>query len=628
MLGKNDIQKNFKKGIKKIEKKENKDRVVSNTFFDNNFYGQNGSSFGNKIKKFFRFLLSYGFIITIAIFAVYCIFVSITTSTAKIYSSFESENYENTIKYSDKILGRNPAHYDALTYKGVSYRLLDDYQNSLKTFQIANEYYPDDIYILNELAYCNYGLGYYYKALENYNQVIEIDPENIEALFWRGHTLLELYEYDTVIESTDTLFNLGHNNTEVYNLKGLAFLYQNKYTTAIENFDKAIKLDYEEYQTYEDVHLNKIYALFSQNDLQGCIEFCESIQEEFPDASEIPYYIADCYSLMGEHDEAIKYYKKAKKIAPQNTWLFSDIAKQYFYLQNYKDSKDYAQYAIDLDPENYIAQELLNTLKETNLPETERIVSFVKENYLYLDKVEDFDTKAENFMSKDKIENQDIYEFIESIRIEDDLFTFFIWGEYYDQYIDEIENDDIEYKILDENYHYLKFDSFTQGISGKFSHVIKNLSPTEDSCLVLDLRDNPGGLLNTAIHILDTLMPEYIGTYFIDRDGYINSFQTSYDYFPFKHIYILVNEESASASEVIALSLKTYLPNVTIVGRNTYGKGVGQNVFENKKNKYIIFVVNSFWNVKETNILGKGVQPDIIVDGTELEHFIESVMIN
>ena len=42
-------------------------------------------------------------------------------------------------------------------------------------------------------------------------------------------------------------------------------------------------------------------------------------------------------------------------------------------------------------------------------------------------------------MSKDKVEYQDIYEFIESIRIEDDLFTFFIWGEYYDEYIDEIE---------------------------------------------------------------------------------------------------------------------------------------------------------------------------------------------
>ena len=110
----------------------------------------------------------------------------------------------------------------------------------------------------------------------------------------------------------------------------------------------------------------------------------------------------------------------------------------------------------------------------------------------------------------------------------------------------------------------------------------------------MDLRDNPGGLLFTAINILDTLLPECISSYTIDRNGYMNTFKTSYDHFPFKHIYLLVNEDSASASELVALSLKTYLPNVTIVGKNTFGKGVGQTVFENKENKYIIFLTDSF----------------------------------
>jgi C-terminal processing protease CtpA/Prc len=78
----------------------------------------------------------------------------------------------------------------------------------------------------------------------------------------------------------------------------------------------------------------------------------------------------------------------------------------------------------------------------------------------------------------------------------------------------------------------------------------------------------------------------------------------------------------------VALSLKTYLPNVTIVGKNTFGKGVGQTVFENKENKYIIFLTDSFWNVKETNILEIGVQPDIIVNGTKFEDFLQPVIVN
>ena len=660
MFGKNDVQKNFKKEMKNIERKLLKKRKKetgepSNTFFNDHFYGQSNNSFGNKIKKVFNFLLSYGLIIIIAIFVIYYIFITVTNSTDKIYSSFEKKNYEDTIKYSDKTLENNPKHYDALTYKGTSYRILEDYQQSLEVFQIAYEHYPNDIYVLNELAYSNYSLGNYYTALENYNQVLEIDSEDIQALFWKGEILLDLYEYDEAIESLDTILDLyengkalntlldlnknnmatkpqdifsDYNYAEIYNLKGLVFFYQSKYTDAIENFDKAIKSNYAEYKTHENAHLNKIYALFLQNDFQGCIDFSESIQEKFPNNSDIPYYIGDCYSFMGEYNEAIKFYEKAKEIEPENSWIFSDIAKQYLYLQDYENSKAYTQNAIEINSENYIAQELLNALEEANLPEAERIIKFVKENYLYLDKVEDFDIKAENFISKDKIEYKDIYEFIESIRLEDDLFTFFIWGDYYEEYIDEIENDEIEYKVLDKNHYYLRFDSFTQGISGKFSDTIKNIPSTEDSYLILDLRDNPGGLLFTAMNILDTLMPEYISTYTIDRDGYMNTYQTSYDHFSFKHIYILVNEDSASASEVIALSLKTYLPNVTIIGRKTYGKGVGQTVFENKENKYVIFLVNSFWNVKETNILGKGVQPDIIVNGTELEHFLDPMMIN
>ena len=175
---------------------------------------------------------------------------------------------------------------------------------------------------------------------------------------------MELAEYDKAIESTDALLKLGYKDAEVYNLKGLVFLNQNKYTAAIESFDKAIKSDYEEYETYENAHLNKIYALFSQNDLQGCIEFCESIQKEFPNNSDIPYYIGDCYSFMGEYREAIKYYKEAREMDPENSWLVAEIAKQYFYLQEYTASKTYALEAINIDSENFIAQDLLNKLEE------------------------------------------------------------------------------------------------------------------------------------------------------------------------------------------------------------------------------------------------------------------------
>ncbi|MDQ2086704.1 S41 family peptidase [Herbivorax sp. ANBcel31] len=633
MLGKNNVQKNFKKEMKSVEKQllereKNKPEEPSNTFFKEKFYGQSDKSVKTKFKNFFNFLLSYGFIIIVAFFVIYSIFISSSNYESKAHSAFEDQDYESTVQYCKSALESTPKNYDLLMYKGISHRILENYQEAIEVFQIADEHYPDNVYILNELGYCNYYSGYYYKSLEYYDQVLEIDFKNAEALFWKGFVSLDLYECDEAIKYADKLLDLGYNNTETHNLKGLAFLYQDRYAPAIKHFNKAIKSSYEDYEVYEEAHLNKIFALFSQNDLLGCIEFCQSIQKKFPNNSDIPYYIGDCYSFMGEYQKAIKYYKETIEIDPENHWAIADIAWQLFYLQDYPAAKSYAQKAIDIGSENYMAQELLNELEKVNLPEAERIVNFVEENYLYLDKIEDFGTKAESFISKDEVEYEDIYEFIESIRLEDDLFTFFVWGDYYEQYMEEIEDDEIEYIELDENYHYLRFNSFTPKISSKFIHTMKNIPSTEDSYLILDLRNNPGGLLFTATNILDSLMPRFISSYSIDRDGYMHSFQTTDDHFEFKHIYILVNEESASASEVVSLSLKTYLPNVTIVGRGTYGKGVGQVVFENKDDKYIIFLVDSFWNVKETNILGKSVQPDVVISGTELEHFLDSVMID
>jgi C-terminal processing protease CtpA/Prc len=91
------------------------------------------------------------------------------------------------------------------------------------------------------------------------------------------------------------------------------------------------------------------------------------------------------------------------------------------------------------------------------------------------------------------------------------------------------------------------------------------------------------------------------------------------------HCYILVDEYTASASELLTLGLKTYLSNVTVVGRSTYGKGVGQNVFEDKSKKIIVAVTNHFWNVREKNIFNKGISPDVIVQGNDLEAFMEVI---
>ena len=71
----------------------------------------------------------------------------------------------------------------------------------------------------------------------------------------------------------------------------------------------------------------------------------------------------------------------------------------------------------------------------------------------------------------------------------------------------------------------------------------------------------------------------------------------------------------------MSLGLKKYLHNVTIIGSPTVGKGVEQITFENKRNKYILFLVNHYWNVKKQNIMGESISPDISVNSSDINDF-------
>ena len=130
--------------------------------------------------------------------------------------------------------------------------------------------------------------------------------------------------------------------------------------------------------------------------------------------------------------------------------------------------------------------------------------------------------------------------------------------------------------------------------------------------------------------MLDILLPECTSSYQIERDGYISTSQSGKSYVPFKKIGILVNEKTASSSELLALGLKTYLQNVTIIGNQTAGKGVGQIVYLDRMKKYAVFLVNHYWNVMHKNVQDKGLAIDIMVGQDDpdyskaLKRFIET----
>ena len=130
--------------------------------------------------------------------------------------------------------------------------------------------------------------------------------------------------------------------------------------------------------------------------------------------------------------------------------------------------------------------------------------------------------------------------------------------------------------------------------------------------LVIDLRNNPGGLLTSVCEVLNDILPEGLIVYTEDKYG-----NRQEEYSEGKNplempLAVLVNEGSASASEIFAGSVKDYGAG-TIVGTTTYGKGVVQAVHQLEDGSAVKLTVSNYYTPKGNSINEVGIQPDVEV---------------
>ncbi len=175
---------------------------------------------------------------------------------------------------------------------------------------------------------------------------------------------------------------------------------------------------------------------------------------------------------------------------------------------------------------------------------------------------------------------------------------------------DTIETQTVQTKMLEGDIGYMavsEFDSVT------YDQYVKGLDTLEGQGmkgLVLDLRGNPGGNLNTVCDILDLMLPKGLIVYTQDKNGEKRE-MTSDEENKFTHpMVVLVNGNSASASEIYAGAIQDYGLG-KIVGTQTYGKGVVQQIFDLKDGTCVKLTIAEYYTPKGRNINGKGITPDV-----------------
>ena len=178
-----------------------------------------------------------------------------------------------------------------------------------------------------------------------------------------------------------------------------------------------------------------------------------------------------------------------------------------------------------------------------------------------------------------------------------------------------IEVKSVKSKTIDDSVGYIRLTAFNENSSKQVKNKIKNFRKNKIKKYILDLRNNPGGLLSQAVKISDFFLNngEIVSTksrkssenrkYFAKKGDIING----------ETLVVLINYGSASASEIVAGALKDH-KRAIVIGNNSYGKGSVQSIIPLKNKGAMRLTISKYYLPSGKSISGTGITPDIEVD--------------
>ena len=175
-------------------------------------------------------------------------------------------------------------------------------------------------------------------------------------------------------------------------------------------------------------------------------------------------------------------------------------------------------------------------------------------------------------------------------------------------------------KMLDNGIGYIQITTFGDNTTSELRSTLKDLMAQKPKGLIIDLRNNGGGYLQTAVEVASEFIPKGVVLY----EQYGNGTRNTYDVIPGGQatqipLVVLINEGTASASEIVSGALQDY-GRAKLVGVTSYGKGSVQNWVPLSYDQGAVRVTIAKWlTPKERSINGKGLQPDVVVEMTDAD---------
>ncbi len=181
----------------------------------------------------------------------------------------------------------------------------------------------------------------------------------------------------------------------------------------------------------------------------------------------------------------------------------------------------------------------------------------------------------------------------------------------------QIEVPTVEYQMLEGNVGLIQITEFSTATPEQFDHALKDLQGQGMASMIVDLRNNPGGVLKSVCTMLDEILPEGLLVYTEDKYGRRSDYKSDKSCMDIP-MTVLINENSASASEIFAGAIKDYKYG-TLIGTTTFGKGIVQSIIPLEDGSALKITMAKYFTPNGNYIHDKGIEPDI-----ELEYEYQS----
>lgn len=177
----------------------------------------------------------------------------------------------------------------------------------------------------------------------------------------------------------------------------------------------------------------------------------------------------------------------------------------------------------------------------------------------------------------------------------------------------KVEVPTIETKMLDNDIGYILITEFDEVTVAQFDKAISDLEAAGMKGLIIDVRDNPGGLLDAVVKMLDRILPPGLLVYTKDKYGRRQEKDATNPDKLTAPLAVLINENSASASEIFAGAIQDYKAG-TVIGMTSFGKGIVQQLIPLSDGTAVKLTISKYYTPKGRDINGTGIEPDIEID--------------